>query len=194
MQEDAGAFASHYVKLVPLAEVKDRTGFEGLDPDVAVLQVALSPTDAARVLEGLSSNSEFQRLELVDSSPGEGDQFSARVLRRRRGRDSTESFDDNVLSWESIALDVQAHQVRVQSTPVQLTATEFALLETLIAAPSRVFTRAHLMSVLDIGGMAGDERLLDVHCSRLRKKVEAAGGPRIVSAVRGVGYRLSDGA
>jgi DNA-binding response OmpR family regulator len=59
--------------------------------------------------------------------------------------------------------------------------------------PKRVYTREQVLEA--IGGSAeySSDHLLDTHASRLRLKIKSAGGPRVISAIRGVGYRLMSG-
>lgn len=90
-------------------------------------------------------------------------------------------------------VDHRTREVRVGEQHIALSAKEFALLQALIADPTRVFTKRELLR--DVWGFRGNERsrTLDSHASRLRRKLAAAGaGRRLVIAVWGVGYRLCD--
>jgi DNA-binding response OmpR family regulator len=98
------------------------------------------------------------------------------------------------LSFDSILLDGPSRMVYVNEEPVHLTRTEFDLLAMLLAQPQRVFTRAELIGAVWGETWFGDDHFVETHASRLRRKISAAGGPRIAAAVRGVGYRLIDGA
>ena len=74
--------------------------------------------------------------------------------------------------------------------PTSLTPSEFTLLETLMAAPGRVFSRAQLLEALNEGD--GSERTIDVHIRNLRTKIEPdPRHPRYVETVFGVGYRFA---
>ncbi len=93
----------------------------------------------------------------------------------------------------ALTVDHRAREVRVGEQHVALSAKEFALLQALIADPTRVFTRHELLR--DVWGFRGGERsrTLDSHASRLRRKLAAAGaGRRLVICLWGVGYRLCD--
>lgn len=79
-------------------------------------------------------------------------------------------------------------EVRVGPSGVELTKTEFDLLLALARQPRRVLSREELGVALF--GKAIGPRALESHLSRLRLKVVQAGGPRLIHAVRGVGYRL----
>jgi two-component system response regulator MtrA len=87
-----------------------------------------------------------------------------------------------------LAIDVAQRRVTVQDQPVELTRVEFDLLAALARRPGAAVSRAALVgNVLD-PEREGGERTLDVHVSRLRKKLGVAG--RLLATVWGVGYRL----
>ena len=93
----------------------------------------------------------------------------------------------------NLTVDHRIREVRVGEQQVALSAKEFALLQALIADPTRVFTKRELLR--DVWGFRGDQRTrtLDSHASRLRRKLEAAGaGRRFVICLWGIGYRLCD--
>ena len=71
--------------------------------------------------------------------------------------------------------------------PLELTAREFELLQTLLSAPGRVFTREMLLSRLWGYDFYGDERVVDSHIKNLRRKL----GRDYIETVRGVGYRAA---
>jgi DNA-binding response OmpR family regulator len=91
---------------------------------------------------------------------------------------------------EDLEIDSAAHAVRRDGVPLDLTPLEFALLETLASRPGMVFTRSQLIA--DVwGDFYGDEHVVDVHMSNMRKKVEPdPANPRYIETVRGVGYRF----
>ena len=93
----------------------------------------------------------------------------------------------------ALSVNHLAREVRVGEQRVELAAKEFALLQTLIAEPTRVFTREELLRGIWGHATFGHSRTLDSHAFRLRKKLAAAGpGRRLVISVWGVGYRLMD--
>jgi DNA-binding response OmpR family regulator len=74
---------------------------------------------------------------------------------------------------------------------VHLTLTEFRLLCELVSQAGRVLSRQDLLERVWDRGFFGDERIVDVHIRRLRRKIEKdPSEPRIVSTVRGLGYRF----
>ena len=89
-----------------------------------------------------------------------------------------------------IALDETAHHVRVDGNDVELTATEFKLLRTLLGREGRVQTRAQLLQVVWQAQPDIQTRTVDMHVQRLRVKLGAAGD--WIETVRGVGYRMRE--
>ena len=85
-----------------------------------------------------------------------------------------------------------SHELRVGEVLVPLTKTEFDFIELLIQEPKRVFTRNQVISAIGASSEYSSDHLLDTHASRLRIKIKGAGGPKAISAVRAVGYRLFD--
>ena len=90
----------------------------------------------------------------------------------------------------ALRVDLAEHRVAVGGTPVELTRVEFELLAALARKPDAVRTRSWLTErILDPDG-DGNERALDAHVSRLRKKL----GPAVrIETVWGIGYRLAAG-
>ena len=92
----------------------------------------------------------------------------------------------------ALELDPMSRETWVDGTPVHLTNKEFALALRLATEPTRVFTRAELLSEVWGFRSIGATRTLDSHASRLRRKL-SVGSRRFVVNVWGVGYRLLDG-
>ncbi len=90
--------------------------------------------------------------------------------------------------FRNLVLDVERHQVHVTGKPVELTALEFRLLNTLLQRKGRVQTRQTLLT--DVWGLSGDlaTRTVDTHIKRLREKLGPAGD--YIETVRGIGYRF----
>jgi DNA-binding winged helix-turn-helix (wHTH) protein len=89
-----------------------------------------------------------------------------------------------------IALDPQRLIVIAAGQPVALTSRELLLLRYLLERPGRVVTRQQLLTDVWSYSYTGDDRTVDVHVSRLRRKLPSLGG-RLV-AIRNIGYRLDD--
>jgi two-component system response regulator RegX3 len=90
-----------------------------------------------------------------------------------------------------VRVDLVRHRVFVDGEPVELTASEFRLLELLADQPDRVFTRAQIMEHLWRTPYVGDTRACDVHISNLRRKLERdPAHPERILTVRSLGYKL----
>ena len=111
------------------------------------------------------------------------------ILRRESG--PPEGDRGVVYETPGLRIDMQARTVTVGATDVELTRIQFDLLAALAERPSRVLTREQLIERA-WGNWYGADHHLDVHLSRLRARILAAGGPRVGCAVRGVGFRLRD--
>jgi two-component system response regulator CpxR len=86
----------------------------------------------------------------------------------------------------ALTLDGQSHEAFRNGVPLDLTPTEFAILEALVRAAGRVVSRDELAGILYQREATPFERALDVHVSHLRRKIDA--GDSIIRTVRGVGY------
>ena len=79
------------------------------------------------------------------------------------------------------------------ATPIDLTATEFALLAAMARQPGRVFTRSQLLDAIHGEAFEAYERAIDAHVKNIRRKLEPEPhAPRYLLTVYGVGYRLAD--
>lgn len=94
-----------------------------------------------------------------------------------------------VLTFGCLRLDPRLRTVTVGGRPVELTRTEFDIAATLLANQRRVVARHELLEAA-WGICPAHDHVLDVHMSRLRAKVLAAGGPKLGDPVAGVGYRV----
>jgi DNA-binding response OmpR family regulator len=92
------------------------------------------------------------------------------------------------LQWGELAVDLGGRVVRVSGEPVDLTRAEFDILAALARRPGAAVSRAALVVTVLDPEKEGGERTLDVHVSRLRKKLGQSG--RLIGTVWGVGYRL----
>jgi DNA-binding response OmpR family regulator len=96
------------------------------------------------------------------------------------------------LRFSDLAIDLETHEVRRGKRLLNLTRTEFSILECLTRSAGRVVTRQRLIeSVWGPDREVGNNNL-DVFIRFLRTKVDSAGQPRLIQTVRGVGYRLRE--
>jgi len=107
-------------------------------------------------------------------------------LRRREGG-PPEAAD--VIEHQGVNIDRVRHRVMANGQPIELTPTEFRLLECLLKQPGRAFSRHQLMDAAIGEGQIVLERTIDVHIKTLRKKL---GDPDLIETVRGVGYRFKE--
>lgn len=90
-----------------------------------------------------------------------------------------------------ISIDLRAHEVFVSKVSVELTKTEFRLLQLFMESPKKVFSREQILdAVWGVNTYLGD-RTVDVHILRLRKLLKAHGVDGMIKTVRGTGYRIS---
>jgi DNA-binding response OmpR family regulator len=123
-------------------------------------------------------------------SPRELVQRVKTILRRTRPRPAATGAP---LSVAGLILDPARHKVTRHGREVNLTAAEFKLLQALMSAPGRVFSRDELLDRLYSGGETVIDRVVDVHISKLRQKLEAdPAAPCLILTVRGYGYRLTE--
>jgi DNA-binding response OmpR family regulator len=109
----------------------------------------------------------------------------------RRTRDLPERTAQTMIFAGGLTIDLDAHQVLLESRPVLLTPTEFDLLSTLARSPGRSFSRAELVSLALGADYEGFDRTIDSHIKNLRQKLEAnPRDPRWIQTVFGVGYRF----
>jgi two-component system catabolic regulation response regulator CreB len=93
----------------------------------------------------------------------------------------------------SLAVDAERRTVTYAGRPVELTRLEFDLLAALASRPGRVHTRDQLVQRVWGGDYALTERTVDSHVKALRRKLgEAGAGPSLITAVRGVGFKLCE--
>ncbi len=93
------------------------------------------------------------------------------------------------LRLAKLELDPVAVRVRVAGDQLDITMTEYRILEHFMRHPNRAFTRAELLEVA-LPDSDALERVIDTHLGNLRKKLELAGMPDIIQTVRGMGFRL----
>src|SRR5947209_6820286 len=120
--------------------------------------------------------------------PFEPEELLARVralLRRRQPQSAA-------LKFGSLTLDPSARQVWVENRRVDLSSKEFDMLELLMRHPRQVLTRETFYDRIWGYDFSGESNILEVYIRYLRSKLDAAGCPRYIQTVRGVGYALRD--
>ena len=110
-----------------------------------------------------------------------------RALLRRTADGSGET-----LRFEDLELDPRTREVRRGAEPIELTRTEFSLLELFMLNPRQVLTRSVIFERVWGYDFGYGSNSLDVYIGYLRRKTEASGRPRLIQTVRGVGYALRE--
>jgi two-component system response regulator MprA len=111
-----------------------------------------------------------------------------RALLRRSGA----SAPGQILRFSDLILDPVAHQVKRGGREIELTRTEFLLLELFMLHPRQVLTRSVIFERVWGYDFGPDSNSLEVYVSYLRRKLESGGEPRLLHTVRGVGYVLRE--
>jgi DNA-binding response OmpR family regulator len=118
-------------------------------------------------------------------------ELAARVrsLLRRGG---TKESAEKVITIGPLAVDTEKGEALLKGSTLELTATEFRLLEALASSPGRVVSRDALLARV-WGYSAADTRTVDMHVFRLRRKIEEdPENPKLLHTVRGRGFRLQE--
>lgn len=186
-----------------------------LSPDVVILDVMLPGLDGIEVCREVRTFSNACILMLtardeeidriVGLTVGADDYltkpFSPRELVARvkallrRQRVLAEPVARPIRTSVGLEIDPARHRLRVDGMAIDVTALEFNLLAALAASPGVVLTRAQLLERVWGDQYTSDDHLVDVHVANLRRKLgDVSTRPRFVETVRGVGYRLREGA
>jgi two-component system response regulator RegX3 len=112
------------------------------------------------------------------------------VMRRNSG-EGAGLEEGALLTAGSVRMDIDKHQVTVNSVAVTFPLKEFELLEFLMRNSGRVLTRSQLIDRVWGNDYFGDTKTLDVHIKRLRAKIEEdPANPKMIHTIRGLGYKL----
>ncbi|GAA1907746.1 response regulator transcription factor [Nocardioides lentus] len=114
-----------------------------------------------------------------------------RALLRRRAATGPEE-EDEVLSFADLTMDLASREIRRGERAIDLTRTEFTLLEMFLRRPRRVLERSFILEEVWGYDFPTTANSLEVYVGYLRRKTEAEGEPRLIHTVRGVGYVLRE--
>ncbi|WP_125661087.1 response regulator transcription factor [Sphingomonas sp. 2R-10] len=181
-------------------------------PDLIVLDINMPRMDGIEVCRRLRADSDLPIL-FLSSRDDEIDRvlgielgaddyvvkpFSPRevvarvmaILRRVGSRPPAVESAAAPLQHGRLKIDPDGWQASWDGAPVALTVTEFGILRTLMAMPSKVFSRDAIIDRLHGPGFAITDRTVDSHVRNLRAKFVAAGGDDVIETRAGIGYRL----
>jgi len=188
----------------------------GATPDALVIDVMmprLDGIDATRALRAAGNDlpilvltardSVGDRVEGLDAGaddyltkPFALEELLARLralLRRVHHPDDGVDLDSEVLSYTDLTLNPVTRDVRRGDRAIDLTRTEFTLLEMFLRRPRRVLDRSFILEEVWGYDFPTTANSLEVYVGYLRRKTEAEGEPRLIHTVRGVGYVLKEG-
>lgn len=183
-----------------------------LRPDIVILDIKLPRLDGYGVLAAIRQRGETpvimvtalaEDLEKLQALRSGADDYVVKpfnpleVVARAKAvlRRTKAGAVNKVLRVGPLSVDSVAHMATVEGGDgrhvLQLTRTEFRILEHMAASPNRAFERSEIVDACLPEGEALD-RTVDSHMSKLRRKLDSAGAGNLLNGVRGVGYRLGD--
>lgn len=194
------------------------TGEEGLNtaksklPDLIILDLMLPGIDGLDVARSLKNDSNTKDIPIIMlTAKGEeadivtglemgaddylSKPFSPRILIARikavlRRQITPVNTEKDIVEIHDIKIHSGRHEVLVNDNPVQLTFTEFGILNFLVKRPGWVFTRSQIVDAVKGDDYFVTDRSVDVQIVGLRKKLGVAG--KYIETVRGVGYRFKE--
>jgi two-component system, OmpR family, response regulator MprA len=180
------------------AEQVDAVVLDILMPDVSGLDVCRRLRAAGDTTPVLLLTARGQVADRVAGLDAGADDYLAKpfalqeLLARLRALLRRTSKERDVLHFADLSLDVDAREARRGDRLIDLTPTEFRLVEVLLRHPRRVLTREALLESVWGYDFPTSSNSLDVYVGYVRRKLEAEGEPRLVHTARGVGYVLRE--
>ena len=115
-----------------------------------------------------------------------------RAMLRRVHPPTGDGLDEEILSFSDLSLNLATREVRRGDRQIELTRTEFTLLEMFLRRPRRVLDRSFILEEVWGYDFPTTANSLEVYVGYLRRKTEAENEPRLIHTVRGVGYVLKE--
>jgi two-component system, OmpR family, response regulator MprA len=205
----AFALEGYAVELAPDGAAALRALEAADEPDAVVLDVLMPHVDGVTVCRRLRERGSRVPVLMLTARETVGDRVAGldagaddylvkpfaleELLARIRAllRRSAPAADD-LLRFADLELDTGTREVRRGGRPIDLTRTEFHLLELLLRNPRQVLTRSLILERVWGYDFGPTSNSLDVYVGYLRRKTEADGEPRLIHTVRGVGYALRE--
>ena len=176
-------------------------------PDLILLDIMLPDSDGLDICKGIRRDPELAPVPVIflTARASETDRivglelgandyvvkpfFVRELIARIKLQFRNQASPPRVLEAAGLELDTTSRQVRLRGAPLSLTATEFRLLEFLMARPGVVFSREQLLNSVWGQDRAITDRAVDVYVLRLRQKIEEdPAAPELIHSVRGFGY------
>jgi two-component system response regulator MprA len=179
------------------------------EPDAVVLDVLMPQVDGLEVARRMRARGSQTPILMLTAR----DQIADRVAGLDAGADDylvkpfaleelfarlrallrrTDGGSGEILRFSDLELDPRTREVERGGEPIELTRTEFAMLELFLLNPRQVLTRSIIFERVWGYDFGYGSNSLDVYIGYLRRKTEAGGRPRLIHTVRGVGYALRE--
>lgn len=197
-----------------------RTAEEGLlmldkiDVDGVLLDVGLPDKDGFEVLKEIRAKAQLKHLPVIMVTARDdeidtiigleigADDYIIKPFKKRElvarikavfsRIERDKEYSGKIIQFGEVKVYADHHQVYLGDELVEMGQKEFKLLLTLVQSPKRVFTRAELLDYVWHEEAAIEERTVDAHIRRIRKKIEKdPNNPKWIETVHGVGYRFS---
>jgi len=183
---------------------------ESITPDLILLDIMMPKLDGIETCKLIRKKSKFEKIPIIfiTAKAAESDivvghevggndylikPISNKILLSKIKRflnKPHDGFESNILKFNEITMDMDSYSTFVNQKKIELTTTEFLLLEALIKNQGRVLSRNQLVKKKRIWGdnKLIYDRTIDVHVKNLREKL--ANGGKHIKAVRGIGYKI----
>ena len=185
-------------------------------PDLAVLEIELPHMDGMELLRRLRQTCHMPVIFLMSKSDDMNEILGLKmgaddvvrkplsqrvltervktVLRRVTNESRTDQKDDHiVLQCGQFRIDTLRHVCTWKNKPVPFTPTEFSMLQALVSRPGAVRSRDALMDAAHDAAVSLDERTIDAHIKRMRKKLKAVDDSfDMIETLYGIGYRFKE--
>ncbi len=182
------------------------------DPDVVIMDVMMPRLDGIETTKALRSAKNDVPILVLTARDAVGDRVEgldagaddyltkpfalqellARLRALLRRAVPAEGDEVEALSFADLSMDLASREVRRGQRSIDLTRTEFTLLEMFLRRPRRVLERSFILEEVWGFDFPTTANSLEVYVGYLRRKTEAEGEPRLIHTVRGVGYVLKE--